>query len=761
VVAGVSQCVDAGASTNRIPTEYSKALQSTDDPQQQGQVWLPEEEQALDFHDGQRGRLIEHYFPADAWSGEGAAERYSSGKTAHTIFTWWARRPFVAMRGVIATSLLRVDGANQDSVAGVLEYCTGPTNPLVRQIGKDAIGPDPQRVLDVFAGGATIPIEAAAIGAHAYALENNELAHFIQLSLLQLSQTQGNLSELVRHHGRSLLTQLKEATVDFFPQRRGGDSSDTIAYYWSRSINCPSCNARLSLQKRPWLSKKKTNKREKSIFIQRTPNHEHREYSRTIMTHGEPDGNMSNAWQGKTIECPFCHHIIVREKVSSTLARFGYDELTAYCTSPGAGRGKEFFVAENPAQLVPSDAWLTDQINADLAAIGKSLPANELPRWSGIVNPSLYGICTFSDLFHRRQLAILIKCCRLLRDEFRRCREAHGTECAEAVVAFLSGLVDQLVDWNGRICTWIPENEQVGRGYSGPGIPMVWDFVEIDPLQNGPANLWDKLDRIVDGLQSIPIFNHLPVVVKGDARQLPFQDAFFDVVATDPPYFDNLYYNVLADCIYIWKRLALSDIFPAVFAPTATNEEHELSVSKYRHGSLEDASRYYTDGMTMALTEIRRVLKQDGVLAFIFAHSSLDGWASIVEAFLRARLEMVAAWSMHIERKHRPRGMNSDAVNTSFVLIGKKYEGERDSVQWSDFASTLRSRLLEEQQRLLVSSTLNACDITLSLLGVAMSLCTRVNHVYDDGRTIHLRETMERVVDLVEVISPGFSIARR
>ncbi len=706
-----------------------------------------------DLNANMKPRLIEEYFPTDILSLGGVAERYNRGKTPHTVFTWWARRPFAAMRGVIATSLIKSDDRNPGVQSTVEAYCADPEHVSARESIKHSIGPEPQRVLDVFAGGATIPIEAAAIGAHAYAMENNELAHFIQLSLLRLSQSHPNLLALVEHHGKSLLNRLSKETADFFPNRGNSQGDRTIAYFWSRSMRCPSCSASLSLLKRPWLSKKKN----KSIFLQRAPDYTNKCFTRKLATSGEPTDSGS-AWHGRVIKCPFCGHMVDRERIGPVLETHAHDELTAYCTSPG--RGKKFVACEDSAQLTPSDEWLKEQIRADLALLGKALPEASLPRWSGITNPTLYGIQKISDLFNTRQLAVLVKCCRLLHDEYHICAGVHGTQTATAVTSFLSGLIDQLVDWNGRICMWISQNEQVGRGYSGPGIPMMWDFVEIDPVEKGPANLWDKLERILAGLGSVPQFAFLPEVVKGDARRLPFPDQYFDVVATDPPYFDNLYYNILADCIYVWKKLALDDILPDVFSARSTDEERELSVSKYRHGTHADATKFYTDGMTQVLSEIQRVLKADGVLAFIFAHSTVDGWTSIVEAFRRSHLDMVAAWEMQVERKHRPRGMRSVAVNTSFVLVGKKHHGQWGEASWPEFESRMTHRLIMERDRLLPTGWSDD-DVGRSIFGSAVCAYSRAGNVYEDGRVLSSQQVLERLAKQVESMIPSFSIARR
>lgn len=133
--------------------------------------------------------------PSAQLSIDGAAERYSHGKTPHTIFTWWARRPFAAMRGVLVASMAHLQSATGSRIDDASQGDS-----------------EPPRVLDVFAGGGTIPMEAARLGAEAYAVENNELAHFLLHSLLTLSQVSPDLPRLVAQHGRSVLRRLAVET---------------------------------------------------------------------------------------------------------------------------------------------------------------------------------------------------------------------------------------------------------------------------------------------------------------------------------------------------------------------------------------------------------------------------------------------------------------------------------------------------------------------------------------------------------------------
>ena len=707
----------------------------------------------------ERYRLIERFFPSDAVSEQSRTERYQRGKTPHTIFTWWARRPFAAARGVAATSLIESDSLVEGARELIDDYCRQSDPAMLRMALEPLMEASDQRVLDLFGGGATIPMEAARLGARAYTVENNQLAHFNQTALLQLSQQGEEIAAKVETAGRSLLTELREETSDFFPARDAGDDGRTIAYLWSREVACPDCGGWLSLMRRPWLSKRA----DRRWYVHRRPVDDRREYSATIRREGEPDDAQA-AWDGRDIECPFCDHRIERADISEAIEAGSRDRMVAVCTSEGrrARTRKAFFEADTNRHF-PSRGKLLSAITADLNAMGETLPDVSLPRWSGVTNPALYGMARHVELFNLRQRAVLVRLCRLIREHYEQWTDDWGAKTASVVAAFLSGLIDQLVDWNGRLATWISQNEQVGRGLSGPGMAMIWDHVEIDPVEEAPANLWDKLERIVQGIKAIPEARHTPTAIRGDARNLPFDDDYFDIVATDPPYFDNIFYNVLADCIYVWKRLALREIFPGHFVADKTDSSRELTMNRHLHGTTQEAVDYYTDGMQTALAEARRVMNDNGILAMIFAHGTVDGWASIIEAIVGAELQLVAAWPMYVERTDRPRSMGSRAINTSFVLVARQRHGEPGSLEWRRFDEMLRHRLDHESDELDLDDHYGPNTRGRTLFGLGLSLFTEAGNLREDGDLLSVHEVVERIASVVEemVGEEGWGVERR
>lgn len=618
--------------------------------------------------------LIETALPSRTISAQGTAERYSHGKTPHSMHVWWARRPLSSMRALVFASLARV--ASEEDLQDSFDLCAAlarfqplPLRAIKR--ARQVLG-DGRVVLDLFGGGGSIAFEAARLGCKAISVELNPLAVFVQRTLLNYSQSAEELPRKVSRYGLRLLNRLYSDTAPLFPYRSNG--GETVAYFWARGAPCPNQGCAAVLPVTPMILLRSRNGsrtcavfaagKDEGSFEIRTSKAERSRY---------PDK------ADRLARCPFCGRILEKDDLRMRNGTFSYIPA-ARCV---VGREGKFY-----APYRGEDLPLSTLIEQELSAIGGVLPSTELPRWSGITNPTVYGIVKHRDLFSPRQLFVLLALIRNLRVLYQEIAAEDGLETARSVVACLSGLIDQLVDWNSSFSIWLATNEQVGRSLAGPGMPMQWTFAEIDPCSRGPANLWDKLERIVHACELIPRFVHEPIVLSGTATRLDLPDSSVDAIVTDPPYADNMYYSVLSDCIYTWKRLCLHDVFPKDFALPGAPTEEEIVASSRRQGDSDRAMDFYSRNLRAALSEGYRVLKPGGVLSLIFTHSTLDGWSAVFSAVVGAGFTVAACWPFCIERKARPRGLTNGAVHASAVIVATK----------TDVASTRRSLDQEEQE---------------------------------------------------------------
>lgn len=689
-------------------------------------------------------RLIDNGMLHHEASVAGLAERYGRGETSHTIHVWWARRPHSAMRALVFASLCK-DRTESDYT--LMKHLSLSSDPRILEEARTKLqsqyGSSP-KILDMFGGGGTIPFEASALGAETYAIDSNELSVFIQSCNLIFSQrvSQDNIQDLVEESGKRVLERLKLSSAPLYPLRDGSTKS-VFGYLWTYSLTCTTCGYQFYLSKRPWLSKKKG----KNLAIIFSDNDDKQSASIDILH----EKDSKNVWVGRSgnVQCPKCASVHQNLDIQNL-----NDEMIALI-KPAMKSGKDFVPAVSNA--IPNNDFLLNFEKALLEELNVTLPSSELPRWSGIVNPALYGIRTHSDFLNKRQRIVLLLLIKSLKEEFKSLQEQHDLDTSKYVIGVLSSLIDQLVDWNCRLSMWIPQNEQVGRSFCGPGVSMLWDYVETDPLLNGPANLWGKLDRIVSGVSSINLFPVEPKIRKGFAQKLPFEDSTFDAIVTDPPYYDNIYYTVLADFFYSWKRLLLIDIVPELFSGDETDRKHELVASSFRSNTPQQAHEDYCEQFCLAIGEASRVLKEDGVFTLVYSHSSANGWEAIVRAYRSADLKITSVQPLSIERKHRPRSMTSEAVNTCIAFVAHKYTGPKSSRSIADLCEEVR-----HLNGLFANSLLNLGwveeDVALAVFANGVGLLSNVTSLSDCASDL---DALQKIANVVSERFSSFKLKNR
>lgn len=649
----------------------------------------------------------------------GHNERYHRGETSHTIHVWWARRPHSAMRSLVFSSLCKDKSeAASEIMAKLAMTCDDKTVELARNIIKKEYT-EPPKLLDMFGGGGTIPFEAKRLGLDTYSIDSNQLSVFIQKCNMLYADSI-NLSEavkLVENTGKKILTNLKRRTDWLYPLRESS-SEELFGYIWTYRLTCPHCGEKFIISKRPWLSKKKERR---VAFVSKI---EHKGVE-TLEVKDLQDGQTCflPPWERHTgvLHCSRCGEIINHVNVFD-----GEDVMTAYVKNRSRA-GKEFCNADQKF-AIPDGTQISEEENRLLKQLNISLPQSELPVWSGVVNPALYGIKTHKDFLNRRQRLFLLYLIDELVNSFSEISK-EGFDMAKFVIGALSSLIDQVVDWNCRLSMWIPQNEQVGRGFCGPGIAMLFDYAETDQVLGGPANLWDKLKRIVKGVKSFENCKGTITVKHAHAQQLPFKDDFFDAIVTDPPYYDNIYYSILADFFYAWKKPILEKMEPELFSGEITDYNYELVASSRRVAAGQSAHEEYCKQLCLAFKEAARTLKEDGVFTFVYSHSSVNGWEAVLRAYRQSEFFVSSVQPLSIERRGRPRAVLSQAVNTCMTIVARKSKDKKKSITIEDVLKKTRKYSNEFGKFLIENSGWQQADAGLAVIACIVGVLANASCV--------------------------------
>ncbi|MDW8224372.1 MAG: DUF1156 domain-containing protein, partial [Gemmatales bacterium] len=194
---------------------------------------------------------------------------------------WWARRPLAASRATALAALLPDDPARREKLVDLVsqiapwevvsgkivggDYLLEEARAAIR----DAFGGRAPRVLDPFAGGGAIPLEAMRLGCETYALDYNPVAVLLNKAVLEFPKKFGTkLLDAVRQWGNWVLDEARRELEGFYP--RDPDGSIPVGYYWMRTIPCqnPACGAEIPLTANWWLAKKD----KKKVALRLVPN---------------------------------------------------------------------------------------------------------------------------------------------------------------------------------------------------------------------------------------------------------------------------------------------------------------------------------------------------------------------------------------------------------------------------------------------------------------------------------------------------------
>jgi len=412
-----------------------------------------------------------------------------------------------------------------------------------------------------------------------------------------------------------------------------------VAYLWTRTVRCknPACGGTVPLARQTWLAKKKNR------YIALRPDAETNRdkpagekrvcYDVVEATTQEGLGfNPATGSRGGNVPCPFCGTVVDSAyiKTEGEAERIGVWPMAVVCTQPEK-RGKVYLAVD----AVPSVTWPDDEIIwqriRQLELETDSHPAGPLtvPDEQIITDAKgsawviQYGLERLGDLFTPRQLLALLTFAKQARTAYAEMlHQSYGDEWAKAIVTYLGILVDRLADYNSSLCSWHNTREVIGHTYARQALPMVWDFVELNPMGNASGNALSALAWITNVIRSSSNLGPVAQVWRSSATRMPFEDNSFDAVVTDPPYYDNVAYADLSDFFYVWLKRSIGFLYPQHFSSLLTPKKREAVADATRHdGNRELAARIYEEMMAQTFAEAGRVLKSDAPLVGHLSHS--------------------------------------------------------------------------------------------------------------------------------------------
>lgn len=784
-------------------------------------------------------RLIEAAFPLKQASLDSVHEKNVRHGHISTLHIWPARRPLAACRAALIATLLpdpgtpearkrlveRIGGTvvkkierkkiggktveveREETVGGVLHWGreSNPEMDWFREQIRNAYNGRAPKVLDPFAGGGAIPLEAMRLGCDVTAIDINPVAWFIlkctleypqklagqkrplpdfvlkdrefmeaffkaqglkgallrtQIERLGLEESkepmlagfdpgdpllQADLAWHVRAWGRWVLGQARRELAKYYPtyadfeplvpssrdfDRRDmrlvplkedgpadiealnaeftadylGDQRNlrwiakpTVAYLWARTVTCKNCRATIPLLKTRWLCKR--DKKRVLVTIRANSGRsdlvfgiqtnvpagggnpaQRREHDREI---GQGTMTRSGAW------CPRCGRpdtISIRLEDIRTEGASGRLGAVVFATVVEGQAGKEYRSA-TAAELANIEI-ADEQIAEAFHDLPFGIPVEATPVGGGTgasrgfsIHP--YGLTRWCDLYPRRQLLTLAKIGRQTRNvPLAAQSQGYPLEWSDTLWALLALVMDRYADSASSLTHWQPKGEFVVNTFQRFALPINWDFAEVALTSDSSGSYLSALNwvtLVVQHLVTAPYTAGTPLLGSAATRA---PDTRFDVVLTDPPYYDSISYSELMDFFYVWLRRtthglsqSIDDAFASEHGPRwdHVSNDGELIDDETRHeGDRAESIRVYEEGMLRAFSRIRDSLADDGRMVVVFANKQPDAWERLVSAVVRAGFSVTGSWPIQTERAVRTRSLASAALSSSVWLTAKR-----------------------------------------------------------------------------------------
>ena len=752
-------------------------------------------------------KLIEVALPLEKINAESAREKSIRHGHPSTLHLWWARRPLAAARAVIWSSLVddpsshpkkfpteEEQNRERQRLFRILEDLVvweNSNNERVLEAAKAEIlkstNGNPPELLDPFAGGGAIPLEAQRLGLKAHAHDLNPVAIMINKALIEIpprfagmapvnpeaqishmehiwSRAQG-LAEDVRYYGEWMKEEAFKRIGHLYPKvkvprEQGGGEATVIAWIWARTVKCPNpaCGCEMPLASSFVLSKKKG----KEAWVKPIPDGKRVRFE--VQSGKCPKEYESyKTGRGATFKCPCCGEVTLDEyvKQEGKNNRIG-SQLMAIAAEGKRGR---IYCSPNEEHI------LTAQVEKPQDGPAGMLPGN--PRW---FSPPAFGMDHYEDLFTPRQLTALTTFSALvaeaqlkaeadavaagMADDHLPLRNGgHGARAyGEAVGVYLAFILDKMTDYHSSICSWNPPREGVRNTFGRQAIPMVWDYAEANPFSNSSGCFDNMLEWVKKCILEFPASQTAEVGQFDAQRDCGLRDI---MVSTDPPYYDNIGYADLSDFFYVWLRQSLRDTYPELFSTMLVPKAEELIATPYRHdGSMEEAKDFFEDGMLSACKQMHLYARENIPVTIYYAYKQSDadadgtassGWETMLSAIIKAGFSITGTWPMSTERSSRTIGIGTNALASSIVLVCRKRPADAPQATRRNLINLLR-RELRPALKQLQDSNIAPVDLAQSAIGPGMGVFSRFQQVLEaDGTPMSVRSALKIINEEIDL----------
>jgi len=757
-----------------------------------------------------RRKLIEVALPLETINRESAREKSIRHGHPSTLHLWWSRKPLATVRAVLFAQLVddpsshpdrypteRAQRTERERLHSIIERLVVWENTRDQALLAEAhaeilasTGGHPPPILDPFAGGGTIPLEAQRLGLEARASDLNPVAVLINKALIEIPPKFAGrppvfpgladsrlgdwvgatgLAADVRAYGKWMRDEAERRIGERYPQAtlEDGATATVIAWIWARTVTCPNpaCGIEMPLTGKWWLGKKKGKEAWVQPVIAPDSGHPSGKRVRFEIRHDAAgptiDPTMSGRQGGICIACG---------------ALVSKDHIKAEGMAGRMGAALMAVVAEGHRKRIYLPPTLEHE-NAAVVNCPDDVPDQELGYDPRALWTPLYGLNKFSDLFTNRQLLALTTFSDLVVEARERVLgdmgatgassgdrlEAGGAgdeAYADAVATYLGLAISRMTDYQSALAIWSshPKNELIQHVFGRQALPMAWDFAEGNPLLDLSGSFLIMVKAISTS------FTNLSTAGRGSGSAIQ-ADALAVIsnglISTDPPYYDNIGYSDLSDFFYVWLRRALRSVYPELLSTMLVPKAEELVANPYRHDGKDGAKEFFETGFRRVFARARECASSEFPITVYYAfkqsESSLDGatstgWETLLDGMVRGGWSITATWPVRTESSARMLSQGTNALASSIVLALRPRPDDAPTTDRRGLIVALHDELPEALRRL-QQGAIAPVDLPQAAIGPGMAVFTRYAKVIEnDGTTMTVRSALARINEILDQV---------
>lgn len=695
------------------------------------------------------------------------------------LHRWYSRKPLSFCRASVLGSLLPADVTMEEFeyLLGlepgkeVKLYKTPPSSVRIEKVQdlcEQMWGTRTPTVLDAFAGGGSIPFEAARYGLNVLASDLNPVAVVTMKAAMEYPlkfgpDLQADIDKWVKWVG----DEAEKRLAPFFPSLPGEKVQN---YLWAHTVVCPNCESVVPLSPNWWLYKRPEKQNlHKWCAVKPISDPENKQVGfelikgkkgkgKTIQTaDGEYDPETATTISRGVGRCPNCGNVIENDVVmQAAKEQRMHHQLYAVAYRQGKSSlgfritaALDFEGINNTKEVLNKylDKWQP-----------KNFLPNELIPEGKDLDEQIRIFCpTWADMFNPRQLLTLVTYIEIITEAKALIQTEYEPDKAEAVTVYLALVFDRCADRNSRLCIWHSGRASIERASTQHALNLMWNYPEI----SGAGELWQSCaDAFASDYEKLcALFGtkassaHIPGIEKSASKYIKITsasadnlthipDKSVDTVIIDPPYYSTIQYAELSDFFYVWMKRILGDVLPDLFWSELTDKDRETvaNPSRFRNMGVspeELANSDYEAKMSLAFAEYYRVLRDDGVMTVQFNHKDSGAWDVLAKSLIDAGFEITASWSVSTENPQNLHQAQKNSVASTVLLVCRKRDPDAGQAWWDDLRPQV-ANLVEQRAPEFEANDITGIDLYLSAFGPALNVFSQSWPVLDSsGRLVH------------------------